>query len=131
MDETGKVLFTIDPVQHLVTLAFKAPGADDKEHLAMAKYVKQWYENLKTEYPDAHFKVLVDLSNAGIPNKGATDIYTATLSDKQIERTAIYGVAGTIKSIINFIVSASCKGDRVQFFIDKNKAMEWLKNPQL
>lgn len=131
MDETGKVLFTIDPVERLVTLAFKAPGADDHEHVVMAQFVKKWYEDLKNKYPEAHFRVLVDLTNAGIPNKGATDIYTATLSDKQIERTAIYGVASTIKSIINFIVSASGKGDRVQFFIDKNKAIEWLKRPQL
>ncbi|HEY4483154.1 MAG TPA: hypothetical protein VI953_03215 [Candidatus Paceibacterota bacterium] len=127
MDETGKVLFTIDPVQNLVTLAFKAPGVDDHEHLVMAKFVKSWYEDLKTKYPEQHFRVLVDLTNAGIPNKGATDIYTATLSDKQIERTAIFGVAGAVKSIINFIVSASGKGDRVQFFIDKDKALEWLK----
>src|SRR3989344_9289657 len=115
MDETGKVLFTIDPVLHIVTLSFKAPGADDHEHLVMAKFVRSWYEDLKVKYPGAHFKVLVDLTNAGIPNRGATDIYTQTLSDKQIERTAIYGVAGTIKTIINFFVSASGRGGRGQF----------------
>ena len=127
MDETGKVIFTIDPVQRLITLSFSAPGVDEREHLIMAKFVKHWYEDLKVKYPDARFRVLVDLTNAGIPSKGATDIYTSTLSDKQIERTAFYGVAGTIKSIINFIVSASGKGDRVQFFIDKNKALRWLE----
>ena len=124
---TGKVNISIDPLTHLISLEFTSPGESDAEHLAMAGEVKRWYEDLASKYPDEKFRVMVDLTNAGVPTKEASQTYIETLSSKRIEKTAFYGVAGTIKAIINFIVSASGKGENVQFFIDKDKAIEWLK----
>ena len=124
--DSDKVVLSLDESSKLINLSFKGPGQDDAEHEQMAATVKNWYEKLVAKYPDTRFKVLVDLTNAGIPNKSATDIYTKTLSDGHISRTAFYGVGPAIKSVINFIVSAAGKGDKVQFFIDPDKAKEWL-----
>lgn len=125
--DSDKVVFSLDETSKLINLSFKGPGQDDVEHEQMAGTVKNWYDKLVVTHPDTRFKVLVDLTNAGIPNKNATDIYTKTLSDGHIIRTAFYGVGPAIKSVINFIVSAAGKGDKVEFFIDRAKALEWLK----
>ena len=124
---TGKVHLVIDEATNIVTLSFSAPGETDVEHDAMALETRAFYEGLVARKPDGRFRVMVDLTNAGVPTKHATDIYIETLSDKRIERTSFFGLSSSIKSIISFIVNAAGRGDHVRFFIDKDQALAWLK----
>ena len=94
----------------------------------MAEESKEFYDNLITKNPNAKFKILVDLTNAGIPTKHATEVYVKTLSDKRIVKTAFLGMSQSIESIINFIVSAAGRGDHVRFFIDRQEALEYLQS---
>lgn len=121
-----KVHVTFDESKSLVELSFSAPGENDDEHNEMALAMKAHFDNLVTTHPDAKFKVLVDLTNAGIPTKHATDLYISTLSDKRVAKTAFFGVSKTIESIINFIVGASGRGLETRFFINKEEAYNWL-----
>lgn len=125
---TGKVRLVVNEETKLVELSFSAPGESVEEHDKMAEETREFYKNLLAINPDVKFKVLVDLSNAGIPTKHATDLYIATLSDKHIERTAIFGMSKAIQSVINFIVSAAGKGENVKFFIDREQALKYLQS---
>ena len=124
---TGKIHLIVDEDTKQVVLSFSAPGLNDNEHNAMAEETKIFYEQLVERRPNDKFRVLVDLTNAGLPTKHATDMYVSTLSDKRIEKTAFFGLSSSIQSIISFIVNASGKGEAVRFFIDKNQALAWLK----
>ncbi len=123
---TGKVSVRIEEDQ-IVRLSFTGPGETDEEHLRMAKETKAAYRGVLAKFPDIDFRILVDLSNAGIPTKEAREIYVSILSDKRIKRTAFFGVGKAIKSIVSFIVSAAGKGDNVEFFIDEETALKWLR----
>jgi len=124
---TGKVHLVYEETTNLVTLSFSAPGESPEEHDDMAAETREFYEDMIKRFPERKFRILVDLSGAGIPTKHATDMYIETLSDKRIERTAFYGMSHAIQSIINFIVNAAGRGENVKFFIDQNQALEWLR----
>ncbi len=92
----------------------------------MAREVEEYYNDMIKRFPDGHFKVIVDLSNAGLPTKEASNIYTKTLSDKRIEKAAIFGMGLAIKSVINFIVAAAGRDEHTRFFVDREQALAWL-----
>lgn len=123
---TDKVSVIYNTETRIVELSFTSPGESPEEHDAMAMETKRHFEDLASVHKEGKFKILVDLTNAGIPTKHATDIYISTLSDKLIEKTAIFGLSKTIESIINFIVGASGRGSETRFFLDKAAALEWL-----
>ncbi len=123
---TGKVNFSLDEETNLVVLSFNAPGKDAEEHDAMAMETKAWAESLLKRFPDRKFKVLVDLTNAGLPTTSASKIYIETLSDNHITKTAFFGVSSSIQSIITFIVNSAGRGEHSKFFIDKANALAWL-----
>lgn len=124
--DTSKVKFNLDESTKLIELSFLAPGETDEEHNAMANEVEAYYQGMLKRYPEGSFKVLVDLSNAGLPTKEASGIYTKTLSDKHIEKAAIFGMGGAIKSVINFIVAAAGRDEHTRFFVDRAQALTWL-----
>lgn len=93
----------------------------------MAQETEEFYKNLTERFPDKHFRVLVDLTNAGVPTKEASDIYIRTLSDKRIEKAAIFGMGGAIKSVINLIVMAAGRDEHTHFFVDSAQALAWLE----
>jgi hypothetical protein len=123
---TGKVKFSLDESTRLVELSFLAPGENADEHNAMAREVDEYYQNMIERFPEGGFKVLVDLTNAGLPTKEASNIYIKTLSDKRIVKAAIFGMGLAIKSVINLIVAASGRDEHTRFFVDREKAVEWL-----
>ncbi|HEY4514899.1 MAG TPA: hypothetical protein VJJ22_01945 [Candidatus Paceibacterota bacterium] len=123
---TGKVLFSFDEKTSLVELSFSAPGENAMEHDAMAEELKQIYEDLISRYKDTQFKVFVDLTNAGLPTKHATEVYVKTLSDKRILKTAFFGISKSIESVINFIIESAGRGGETRFFINKEEALAWL-----
>lgn len=125
-NSTGKVSVDLDS-DGIVRLTFKAPGETPEEHDRMAEETREAYEKLKSLHPDGQFRVLVDLTNAGIPTQHAREVYIKTLSDKRIKKTAFFGVGGAIKTIVSFIVSASGKGEEVKFFINQEEALSWLR----
>lgn len=116
----------MDESTKLIELSFSAPGETDEEHNAMAREVEEYYNDMIKRFPDGHFKVIVDLSNAGLPTKEASNIYTKTLSDKRIEKAAIFGMGLAIKSVINFIVAAAGRDEHTRFFVDREQALAWL-----
>jgi hypothetical protein len=111
----------------LVTLTFRSMDISATAHIELAQEVREVYYSLKDRFPNKNFKVLVDLTNAGVPPKKVSDSYIKTLSDRHIEKTAIYGMGSAIKSIVTLITSAAGKGDQLRFFIDKEEALAWLK----
>ena len=123
---TGKVIVTLDESTQLIVLSFSAPGKDDDEHEAMANETKRLYQDILRKHPEAKFKVLVNLTNTGIPSKRAIEIYINTLSEKHIEKTAFFGMTGAIQSIISFISEAAGRGQNTRFFIDEAQARGWL-----
>ena len=92
----------------------------------MAAEVDEYYKDLVKRFPSGRYKVIVDLSNAGLPTKEASDVYIKTLSDKHIEKAAIFGMGSAIKSVINFIVAAASRDEHTHFFVDREQALAWL-----
>jgi hypothetical protein len=127
---TAKVKLSLDEYTMLIELSFLAAGETDEEHNAMAKEVEDYYQDMLSRFPEGRFKVLVDLSNAGLPTKDASNIYTKTLSDKRIEKAAIFGMGLAIKSVINFIVAAAGRDEHTRFFVDREQALAWLLQDQ-
>lgn len=118
VDETG-----------FINLAFHTKDLLEEQHVELSAEVRGVYEIIKEKYPDQKFSILVDLTDAGRPSKRAAEMYIKTLSDSRIKKVAIYGMGSMIESIVRFIVAAAGKGEEVKFFLDKDEAMHWLRQP--
>src|SRR3989344_1998484 len=122
---TKKVRFELEE-QSIIFLHFLAPGSDDAEHARMAHDVATTFEQLKKEHENEKpYRVLVDLSHAGMPSSEARTIYIKTLSDHSILKTAFFGAPSAIQAVVSFIASASGRGDEVQFFVGEKEARDW------
>lgn len=110
----------------LVKLTILAPGDTDEEQEQMARDTKEIYGELQSKNPDVKYKVMVDLSKAGIPGSKSREIFIDTLSDRGIVKVAFFGAGTAVRSIVDFIISAAGKGEQVQFFLDEEAAKDWL-----
>ena len=113
--------------EDIYQLSFNSQDATEEEHDEMAAETKRLSNLIHQQFPGKALRVLIDLTNGGVPPERARKVYVQTLADKEFDRVAIYGIGSALTSVVDFIVSASGKGDKVHFFVDRDRAIAWLK----
>lgn len=103
------------------------PDDDDTNRLAELKVEEM--QKILDSNPQKHYKFLVNLAPLGamdsMPSK-ARKAYAQFAKNKQLDKAAIVGGNIHLKTIINFIMKLTGRGDSYKVFDNITKAKQWL-----
>jgi hypothetical protein len=71
--------------------------------------------------------IFVDLRNMGKSSLYSRKAAAEIIKNDKVARIALFGANIFTRTIAKFIISASGKSEKIQFFDDKEQAIRWLK----
>jgi len=73
-------------------------------------------------------KILSDLTGIGKADSNARRIASGIIQDIKLDKIAIFGGNRFMKHLVNLVVKATGKEDRVRYFDSKDQAIAWLNS---
>ena len=114
-------------ILNLVTLGvIKEPESNTRQ----AELIRQDVMRILDEDPHKEYDMIVNLlplGKAGYASSRARKIYLQISSHRQIRRFAIVGGSVFVRTMAGFFIRAAGKGEHMKWFINREDALEWLK----
>lgn len=131
IQQTFKLFVDNDAILNLEMLG----GVNDvASNVRQAELIRDNFFKIFSQNSNQKFNCLISLSGLGpsahYPSPQSRQIFAQLIEDKQLNKIAVYAPSILLQAIMRFIIYVSNKKDNMQFFQNKDQALNWLKETE-
>jgi len=127
IQQTFKLFVDNDGILNLEMLS----GVNDVvSNVRQAELIRDNFLKIFSQKSDQTFNCLISLGGLGpaahYPSPQSRQIFAQLIEDKRLKKIAVYAPSILLQAIMRFIIYVSDKKDNMQFFQNKDQAINWL-----
>ena len=115
---------------NLINVVITQGVNDVASNVAQAELIRDDLLNIFKTENDKKFNCLIDLlalgTSAHYPSPQARQIFSQLMENKRLLKIAVLAPSPLLRSIIQFIIILTNKKEKVEFFENKDTALNWL-----